>query len=55
MIYTICAGAYDVEFLENGNLIVKNLFLKIEHNQYCKADHVEGFYILKDGKYNLSK
>ena len=55
MVTNICAGGYDVEFLENGNLIVKNLFLKIENNPYCKSDHFEGLYILKDGKYNLSK
>ncbi len=55
MIFNICAGSYDIEFLENGNLIIKNLFLKIANNKFCATDHAEGLYILKNGKYNLSK
>lgn len=55
MIDCICTGSYEIEFANNGNLIVKNLYERSINSPYCQTDHKDGIYILTNGKYVFSK
>ncbi len=55
VITSICEGSYDIDFLKDGILLVKNLTQRAINTSYCETDHSEGKYILFDGKYKLIK
>lgn len=51
----ICEGSYDIEILDNANLMIKNLLQRAVNTEYCETDHQEGIYTLSEGKYKIVK
>jgi hypothetical protein len=55
IVTSICEGSYEIDFLNDGSLLIKNLTQRAINTDYCETDHVEGKYILSEGKYKLIK
>lgn len=55
MVTSICEGSYEIDYLNDGSLLIKNLAQRAINTDYCETDHVEGKYILSEGKYKFIK